>query len=102
MIEGRAATVDVTEEEFVLRAIRNLRGRHRGIHTVFSGFNEAFRAYFGKDPVETTMRMAREGKIVVRPARGGAVLYLPDEAPAASVLGSVLERILGSGPGGGV
>jgi len=90
----------VTEEEFVIRAIRNLRGQYRGIHTVFSGFNQAFREYFGRDPVEVTRKMAREGKIVVRPAKGGAILYLAGEAPQAADTATVLKKILGDGTDG--
>jgi hypothetical protein len=38
----------LTEEEFVLQAIKKLRKEpFRGIHSVYSGFNEAFRKYFG-------------------------------------------------------
>jgi len=49
----------LTEEEFVLQAIRKLRkDPFRGIHTVYSGFNEAFRKYFESDPVEATSRLA--------------------------------------------
>ena len=37
----------LTEEEFVVQAIKKLRkDPYRGIHSVYSGFNEAFRKYF--------------------------------------------------------
>ena len=54
----------LTEEEFVLQAIKKLRKEpFRGIHSVYSGFNEAFRKYFGTNPVEVTSRLAgREGR----------------------------------------
>ena len=71
----------MTEEEFIIEAIKKLRGKYRGLHSVYSGVNAAFRQQFGKDPVEVTNRMAREGKLVIRPARGGVILYLPGEAP---------------------
>lgn len=86
----------LTEEEFVLRAIQNLRRPgYRGIHSVYSGFNEAFRRYFGTDPVQATTRLAAEGKIIVRPARGGVMLYLPEDGvlPAADPE-DALNRIL--------
>ncbi len=36
--------------------------------------------YFNNDnPVEITNRLAKEGKIVVRPVRGGVMLYLPED-----------------------
>jgi len=84
----------ISEEEFVLRAIKRLRKPpYRGIHSVFSGFNQAFKEHFGKSPVELTQKMAAEGKIVIRPVRGGVMLYFPDEAPQAQK--SVLKKILG-------
>jgi hypothetical protein len=85
----------LTEEEFVIRAIKTLRKPpYRGIHSVYSGFNEAFRQYFGKDPVEVTTRLAQEGKIETRPVRGGVMLYLPGEAPARRRAEDVLGQIL--------
>jgi hypothetical protein len=87
-------TAPISEEEFVYRAIRRLRKPpYRGIHTVYSGFNQAFKEYFGKNPVEVTQKMAAEGKLVIRPVRGGVMLYLPEEAPQATK--SVLSKILG-------
>jgi len=88
----------LTEEEFVIRAIRALRKPgYKGIHSVYSGFNEAFRKYFERrvDPVEVTNRLASEGKIVVRPAKGGVMLYLPEDGvPPATSADEALERIL--------
>ena len=38
---------DLTPEEFVLKAIERLRvPPYKGIHSVFSGFNEVFSEYF--------------------------------------------------------
>ncbi len=67
-----------------MRAIETLRNPEKstGIHTVFSGFNEAFRQYFpGQDPVAVTSQLAQDGKIVIRYVRGGAMIYKPEEAP---------------------
>ena len=84
----------ISEEEFVFRAIKRLRKPpYQGIHSVYSGFNQAFKEHFGKNPVEVTKRMAEEGKIVTRPVRGGVMLYLPEEAPKSKE--SVLQKILG-------
>lgn len=71
-------------EEFIRRAIVSLRKEgYKGIHSVYSGFNNAFRKYFNdENPVEITNRLAREGKIIVRPIRGGVMLYLPEEVPS--------------------
>lgn len=71
-------------EEFVRRAIVSLRKEgYKGIHSVYSGFNDAFKKYFdGEDPVKITNQLASEGKIVIRPVKGGVMLYLPEDAPS--------------------
>ncbi|MEW6686962.1 MAG: hypothetical protein AB1393_12290 [Candidatus Edwardsbacteria bacterium] len=73
----------LSHEEFVKKAIVSLRKEgYKGIHSVYSGFNEAFRKYFeGENPVEVINRLVQEGKIVLRPVKGGVMLYLPGEAP---------------------
>ncbi|MDW7761492.1 MAG: hypothetical protein SCM96_12780 [Acidobacteriota bacterium] len=73
----------LNHEEFVKLAVEKLRtGSFKGIHSVFSGFNAAFKMYYhGEDPVRTTTRLAEEGKIVIRPSKGGVRLYLPGEDP---------------------
>jgi hypothetical protein len=88
----------LTPEEFVTQAIVTLRtGEYKGIHARFSGFNDAFRQYFpNQDPIEVTRALAEAGKIVIRPARGGVVLYLPGDAPngVASSGHAALKKIL--------
>ncbi|MGQ9801310.1 MAG: hypothetical protein ACUVRL_06580 [Candidatus Saccharicenans sp.] len=75
----------LTVEEFVHLAIKSLRlGEFKGIHSVYSGFNEAFKKYFGQDPVQATNRLAEEKKIEIRPIKGGVLLYLPGESPSQS------------------
>jgi hypothetical protein len=83
----------LTEEEFVRKAVKKLRGKYKGIHTVYSGFNTAFKQYFGTNPVETTQRLASEGKINIRPVKGGVMIYLPEDAQntAEDVLKKILE-----------
>ena len=83
----------LTKEQFVVEAILKLRdpSRSQGIHSVYSGFNQAFKQYFGEDARPTTEKMAAEGKIVVRPVRGGVMLYLPEDAPKMESAG---ERAL--------
>jgi hypothetical protein len=62
----------ISEYEFVVKAIKKLRKPpYKGIHSVYSGFNEAFKEYFGTNPVAATQKLAKEGKITIRPARGG-------------------------------
>lgn len=87
----------LNHEEFIKKAIVSLRkDNYKGIHTVYSGFNEAFKKYFeGENPIEVTKRLSEEGKIVLRPVKGGVMLYLPEEAPAdrASVGGDALKKM---------
>ena len=88
----------LTEEEFVLQAIKKLRkDPFRGIHSVYSGFNEAFRKYFGTNPVEATSRLATEGKIETRLFKGGVMLFLPGEAPKRPSAEEVIQLVLGPG-----
>ena len=67
-------------KEFVERAIRTLRNpKYKGIHVVYSGFNQAFRQYYKKEPRPVLDKLAAEGLIVVRPARGGAIIMLASD-----------------------
>lgn len=84
----------VTPADFVKKAIVSLRKEpYKGIHSVYSGFNEAFRTYFNEDPVKWTNQLASEGLLEIRPARGGIMLYLPGEAPARSTGKDVLKKM---------
>ena len=86
----------MSEYDFVVRAIKKLRKPpYKGIHTVYSGFNQAFKEYFDKNPVEATNKLDKEGKIAIRPVRGGVMLYLPEEAPAPRGSANALKKILG-------
>lgn len=88
----------LTEEEFVIQAIKKLRkDPFRGIHSVYSGFNEAFRKYFGTNPVEATSKLAVEGKLETRPFKGGVMLFLPGEAPKRPSSEEITHMILGDG-----
>ena len=87
----------ISEYDFFVRAIKKLRKPpYKGIHSVYSGFNRAFRDYFDKDPVEATNRLVEEGRIATRPVKGGVILYLPEDAPAGGSSKSVLGKILGN------
>lgn len=84
----------LSEAAFVEKAIVSLRKPpYKGIHSVYSGFNEAFRAYFNEDPVKWTNQLATEGAVEIRLARGGIMLYLPGEAPARSTGKDVLKKM---------
>ncbi|MCM8757603.1 MAG: hypothetical protein NC900_06600 [Candidatus Omnitrophica bacterium] len=84
-------------EEFVKKAILSLRREpYRGIHSVYSGFNEAFRKYFnGEDPVKVVNNLAKEGKIILRPVKGGVMLYLKEDAPSPSNIGEEALKKMG-------
>jgi len=73
-------------EEFVKLAIARLRlENYKGIHSIYSGFNEAFKSYFdGANPIEATGELAKQGKISIRPVKGGVMLYLPGDGPELS------------------
>lgn len=95
---AKPAETKLTREEFTLRAISALRvGKYKGIHTVFSGFNNAYRKYFGEDPVAATKALADAGKIVLRIAKGGATIYRPEDAPKERPIDDPLSKILGEG-----
>jgi len=76
----------LSHEEFVKNAIVSLRKEgFKGIHAVYSGFNEPIKKYFeGENPVGVTNILAQEGKIVIRPVKGGVIPYLPEESPGGS------------------
>jgi len=86
----------LTKEQFVVEAIKKLRdtSKSAGIHVRFSGFNQAFKAYFGEDARATTEQMKVEGKLIVQPRRGGPMIYLPGEAPVLENTGeSALSKM---------
>jgi hypothetical protein len=87
----------MTHEEFIRRAIETLRSQnYRGIHSVYSGFNEAFKQYFpGEDPVQATTALAAIGKIQLMPVKGGVMIYLPGDAPAKLNRGEEALRKMG-------
>ena len=74
----------LSHEEFIKKAIVSLRKEgYKGIHTVYAGFNEAFKNYYpGENPIDATNALAKDGKIVIRLGKGGVMLYLPEDAPA--------------------
>ncbi len=85
----------LSHEEFVNLAIEKLRtGSFKGIHSVYSGFNEAFRLYFeGDNPVLVTNKLAEDGKIVIRPTKRGVMLYIPGEEPQSTRGEGALQKM---------
>ena len=81
----------------MIEAIQRLRkDPYKGIHSVFSGFNDAFRKRFNKDPIELTTKMASEGKVEIIPQKSGkgVMLYLPGEGPRGRKADEALKKIL--------
>lgn len=76
-------SIKLNYEEFFKIAVLKLRDTSKslGIHSVFTGFNQAFREYFGEDPIKVTQELASKGKIEIRPIKGGVMIYLPGEGP---------------------
>jgi len=85
----------LSHEEFVKKAIVSLRKEgFKGIHSVYSGFNEAFKKYFNdENPVEATNKLAGDGKIVIRPVKGGVMLYMPEDAPGSGSAEQALKKM---------
>ena len=86
---GTIETTRLAHLDFIKAAIqaRPNPEKGKGIHTVFSGFNDAFKAYYGLEAGDTAAVIAivdelvNKGKIAKRFARGGVILYLPVDAP---------------------
>ena len=74
----------IAAEALVRKAITTGRGdKYKGLHSVYGGLNGLLRkVYPNHNPVAITNALAEAGKIVVRFAKGGAVVYLPEDAPA--------------------
>lgn len=96
------ANTDDRYVEFIHKAITALRNpqKSKGIHSVFSGFNAAFREHFNLEKTEgfaIVDRLAEEGKIEKHFARGGVMLYLPGEMPKQADVSAkkALAKILG-------
>jgi hypothetical protein len=87
----------LSHEEFIKKAVVSLRKEgYKGIHSVYSGFNLAFKKYFkGEDPVEVTNKLAAQGKIVIRPVKGGVMFYLPEDAQATKDPGEEALKKMG-------
>lgn len=84
----------LTQSEFVTKAIVSLRKEgYKGIHAVYSGFNDAFESYFGSDPKIATKELQEKGVIAITPAKGGVMLYLAKDRPEADRGASVLKKM---------
>ncbi len=68
-------------KEFVEKAIKSLReSPYKGIHVVYSNFNNAFRQYYEEEPRPIIDKMVADGFLVSRVARGGVIIMLAADA----------------------
>lgn len=90
---------DLSKAEFTRRAIKQLRELpEKGIHSEYSGFNDAFRKYFDEDPERAISRLEDRGEIATMDAEGGIMLFLPGEAPETDP-DEMVSKIVGSDEG---
>lgn len=83
--------------EFIERSIKALRKPpYKGIHVVYSNFNEAFRQYYGEDPRSIIDQLVKEGFLVFQRSRGGGTISLAAEVGQKPTSGSseALAKIL--------
>lgn len=72
----------LSKEEFVRRAVKNLRtGKQISIHSTWSGFNQAWRQYYGTDPIAGVKELVENGVLFTHPTKGGVRIYLAEDAP---------------------
>lgn len=66
--------------DFIEKAIRSLREPpYKGIHVVYSNFNNAFRQYYDEEPRAHIDRLVAEGFLLSRVVRGGIIISLASE-----------------------
>ena len=87
----------LTQEQFIRKAVVSLRKEgYKGIHTVYSGFNNAFKKYFDDaSPIDATNALAKENKIIIRPVKGGVMLYLPEDITPQKDIGEEALKKMG-------
>jgi hypothetical protein len=88
-------------EQFFKQALCEFRKLHpdaksKGMHAVFSGFNESLREYYGfnqEQGIAAMNRLVEQGKVVSIPRKKGPMLYLPGDAPSSKL---TVKAILGA------
>ncbi len=82
-------------EEFTLLAIKKLsEPPHKAIHSVYSGFNSAFRRYFPiLDPVKEVQKLDKTGKVSIRPSKGGVIIFAGKENTPSGSAEKVLAKM---------
>lgn len=83
--------------EFVKGTIEvQKRKGFKGAHVVYSGLNDAIRKVFNVDPRQTLNDLREEGKLVIKTAKGGAIVYLPGDASIEpSKVDELIAEVLG-------
>jgi len=86
----------LTPEEFVFKAIDKLREcPYKGIHSVYSGLDAAFKRHFPNLGLRDILNgLAEEGKITIRPAARGVMLYKGGEVSRTAFVEGALKKIL--------
>jgi hypothetical protein len=86
----------LAHKDFFERAIKKCRKEgYKGIHTVYSGVNNAFRQYYGKDadPIVAVNALIAKGELAGNPAKGGFTIYMPEDAKSKTIQ-VTLDKIL--------
>tara|TARA_A100001388_G_C28617680_1_gene426016 strand:+ start:346 stop:627 length:282 start_codon:yes stop_codon:yes gene_type:complete len=72
----------ISHLEFIEKSIKSLRSeKSKGIHVVYSGFNDSFRLYFNEDPIKIVDKYVDDGQIERKFVKGGPMIYLKGEGP---------------------
>ncbi len=87
--------VPKTPGEFVTMAIPLLRNDgYKGCHTVYSGFNGAFKAIFpALDVIVETRKLQDKGIVKIIPSKGGVMIYLAKDAPKSDGSKDALRKL---------
>ena len=89
----QASNGKIGTEQFFKQALAQYRKLHpevksKGLHSVFSGFNESLREYFELDKaggIAAMNALVEAGKVVSVVHKRGPMFYLPNEAPISKL-----------------
>lgn len=86
---------DEAKDAFTFLSLDLLKNeKYKGIHTVYQGFNDAFRQHFPtSDPVVHVNAMRDAGKIAVIPVKKGVRLYWPEDKPNVTTPSAILAKM---------
>ena len=97
----QASNGKIGMEQFFKQALAEFHKLHpdaksKGMHAVFSGYNELLREYYGfdqKQGIEAMDKLVAAGKVISIPRKKGPMLYLPGDAPSSKL---TVKAILGA------